>query len=688
MIRARQLFIGLASGSALYSGLAPALGLGEITLHSALNQSLDAEIELLVLGDLADVDFKVRLAPAEVFSRSGVDRIYFLNDLRFTPLLSGGSGVVRVVSSKPVREPYLNFIVEVARPNGSLYREYTLLLDPPGSSAYQAVASPALVAAPLATPAPVQQSRPATPPVRRPKPVAEQGERYRVVSGDSLWKIAARLREQGSQATQQALMADIHTLNPQAFSNGDVNRLLAGVDLLLPDTAIVATDSVATDSVAADPAPVAVPAPEVAAIEAPVESLAAEQTRVEQELATQVAETLQLQQQLAELQLQVQQLQEQMSARDRVISGLQAELAARQANAAGVAAPAPVDSAAPLSAGEPAARDWLGAGLAGLALLLAGLVGLLWRGRNREQPVVSPLQAPAQTRATAAVAPAPEPAPAPHRTENTVPSVPATYSGDALHSAETYIAYGRFNEAAACLNKALESQPARSDIRWRLLEVLAQQGDVQAFIREEAILRRSGFTPARIDELKARFAHLFSTPAPDLLADAVLELDETPPAAETLVEDFKLNLDELSLDADWESLDPFAPSPRKSAAQPGQTAQTAADRRREEAALPDSPDARNPFADAMLVEEAPIDSWLGEDLDPSFIEQGPAATNSLSSNLDHLASNRGNLAKLNMALAYIESGSLDSACHILNELIHDGDEKLKQEARALLARIA
>jgi pilus assembly protein FimV len=683
MIRARQLFIGLASGSALYSGLAPALGLGEITLHSALNQTLDAEIELLELGNLADTDFKVRLAPAEVFSRSGVDRIYFLNDLRFTPLLRGGSGVIRVVSSKPVREPYLNFIVEVARPNGNLFREYTLLLDPPGSSAYQAVASTTLVAAPLAAPAPVRQPRPATPPVPRAKPSAVQGERYQVMSGDSLWKIAARLREQGSQASQNALMADIHVLNPQAFSNGDINRLLAGVDLLLPDTAIAAPASEVAGA-----SPVVAPTLEVA-VDAPVEAVTAEQTQVEQELATQVAETLQLQQQLAELQLQVQQLQEQMSARDRVISGLQAELAARQANAASVAAAAPVDSAAPLTAdaGEPAtARNWLSAGLAGLALLLAGLVGLLWRGRNREQPAVSLHQTSEPVRVVTAIAPTP--AQAPRQTESAVLGASANYSGDALHSAETYIAYGRLNEAAACLNKALESQPARSDIRWRLLEVFAQQGDVQAFDREEAILRRSGFTPVRIDELKARFAHLFSVPAPDLLADAVLELDEAPVAAETLVDDFKLNLDELSLDADWESLDPFAPSPKKQAAQLSEATQTAADRRRQDAVLPDSPDARNPFADAMLVEEAPIDSWLGEELDPSFIEQMPAVTNSLSSNLDHLASNRGNLAKLNMALAYIESGSLDSACHILNELIHDGDDKLKQEARALLARIA
>lgn len=679
MIRARQLLIGLASGSALYSGLAPALGLGEITLHSALNQPLDAEIELLELGDLSDVDFKVHLAPAEVFSRSGVDRIYFLNDLRFTPLLQGGSGVIRVLSSKPVREPYLNFIVEVTRPNGHLFREYTVLLDPPGSSAYRAVASTAAPVAPAVAPVQVQQPRPAAPRAARPKPAAEQGERYRVVAGDSLWKIAARLREQGSQASQQTLMADIHALNPQAFSNGDINRLHAGAELLLPDTAITAPATAAPDS-----APVATP-PEAAAPEAPVEAIAAEQTRVEQELATQVAETLQLQQELAELQLQVQQLQEQMSTRDRVISGLQAELAARQANAATTPAPATADSTAPAAGSEPAmARNWLSAGFAVLALLLAGLVGLLWRGRAREEPAATPHQATVPVKLSAAI----PPVPVPRQSESVVPAVAPSYSGDALHSAETYLAYGRFTEAAACLSKALQTQPARSDIRWRLLEVLAQQGDVAGFLDQEAILRNSGFTPARIDELRARFAHLFAAPPADLLADAVLELDEAQPEAEaeTLADDFKLNLDELSLDADWESLDPFAPPLKKKAAQPSEATQAAASK--DDVVLPDTRDARNPFADAMLVEEAPIDSWLAEELDPRFIEQTDMMGNALSSNLDHLAGNRNDLAKLNMALAYIESGSLDSACHILNELIHDGDEKLKQEARALLARIA
>ncbi|HLD09311.1 MAG TPA: hypothetical protein VJB68_04635, partial [Methylophilaceae bacterium] len=93
MVQVRHLLLGLASGSALYSGMVSALGLGDISLHSALNQPLEADIELLEVGDLTASDMKVRLATDDVFNRSGVDRIYFLNDLRFTPLLRGGKSV-------------------------------------------------------------------------------------------------------------------------------------------------------------------------------------------------------------------------------------------------------------------------------------------------------------------------------------------------------------------------------------------------------------------------------------------------------------------------------------------------------------------------------------------------------------------------------------------------------------------
>ncbi|MEX6502108.1 FimV/HubP family polar landmark protein [Pseudomonas zhanjiangensis] len=690
MTRVQQWLLGLASSSAFYSGVVPALGLGEITLHSALNQPLEAEIELLQVADLSASDLSVRLAPAEVFSRAGVDRLVFLNDLRFTPLLRGSTSVIRVVSNQPVREPYLNFIVEVARPNGQLLREYTVLLDPPGSSAYRALAT-----VPAAPAAPVRTSTLATPAVQ---PAATHGQRYRVVAGDSLWKIAARLRAAGSEASQHALMGDILALNPQAFSNGDSSQLRLGADLLLPDSAgVAAAPPVEPQLVAAAPA---APAPEP--IDSQVEMLAQAQQRVDQELAEQAAENTQLQQGLAELQAQLQQLQAQMSDKDRQLAELQAQLAARetlpQASQASEA-PVPVLEAAPAT--EPASGatgGWRAAGVAALAALLAAILGLVWRGRRQaEQPARHEPQLPevaaseaGTPQPSAPVAPAPVAAPVVATPAAKAPAAPVVVPGDALEGANIYIAFGRLGEAAAALRKALQANPQRSDIRFRLLEVLAQQGDAQAFAREEAILRAAGFTAARIDQLKARHPELSALNS-DPLENAVLELDETAPlaGAEAMVEDdFQLNLDDLSLDADWDLVSPFTPGgSNKADSAPDSFADAPPLGQPDAAELDGDRDPRNPFAKSMLVEETTADGWLQEGQETGeHALVGDEAT--FLDDLDQLAGSQANLIKLNQALAYIEQGNLGSACDMLNEVINDGDDQQKQQARKLLARIA
>ncbi|WP_085719084.1 FimV family protein [Pseudomonas sp. B28(2017)] len=123
----------LAGAAVTYSAWTPALGLGEITLHSALNQPLRADIALVDATGLEENELSVSLATADEFSRAGVDRVVFLNNLRFTPILRGSRRLIQVTSSKPVSEPFLNFLVQLNRPNGRLLREYTVLIDPPGS---------------------------------------------------------------------------------------------------------------------------------------------------------------------------------------------------------------------------------------------------------------------------------------------------------------------------------------------------------------------------------------------------------------------------------------------------------------------------------------------------------------------------------------------------------------------------
>ena len=679
MAKVRQLLLGLASSSALYSGLVPALGLGEITLHSALSQPLDAEIELFDVGDLTAEDMRVRLAPAEVFSRSGVDRLYFFNDLRFTPLLRGGKSVIRVVSTQPVREPYLNFIVEVARPNGQLYREYTVLLDPPSSAAYRSLAapaSPAVSAAPRV--AAVERSRPEV------LPATTQGHSYSAVSGDSLWKIATRLVASAKQGSVEVLMNEIHALNPHAFIKGDRNRLLAGARLLLPDSPAVVATSPVIEPVAVTADSTVIPTDTASVVDAelpldpPAERLIAQQSRVEQELASQVTETLQLQQSLAQLGLQVQQLQAQMAARDQQIAGLQAELAARQANAEATAAPVPV--AATPSVTAESDSNWLAiiAGL--LALLVAGVVGLFWRGR-KAPVLIEPMRMPVAPRArsvplAASTVPAAAVAPVAISVRDAPRTVPVwpSVGEDALQSANVYVAYGRLSEAASTLRKAWEAQPERSDIGFRLLEVLALLGDAQGFVAHEALVRASGFTPARIDELKARHAEMFTAPPSSLLDDVVLELDEVKEPAQEAANDGQLNLDDLSLDADWDLVSPFVPDKMVGKAERADA--SVKHKTSDIFEFAGNGDVRSPFVETMLVEEAATGDWVDE-LNPEFLDD-----------LDQLAGDRDNLSKLNMALAYIEQGSLDSACQILNEVINEGDEQQKLEARQLLAKIA
>ena len=119
----------------LCPGVASALGLGELTLHSYLNEPLVAEIDLLEVEVLTSDQIRIQLASREDFKRAGVERQYFLTDLKFELTFDEeGNSRLTVTSSERVREPFLNFLVEARWPNGRIVREYTILLDPPAFS--------------------------------------------------------------------------------------------------------------------------------------------------------------------------------------------------------------------------------------------------------------------------------------------------------------------------------------------------------------------------------------------------------------------------------------------------------------------------------------------------------------------------------------------------------------------------
>ncbi len=162
----RKLATAAAVSLALASSGAFALGLGDIEMTSALNQPMNAEIQLTSVqpGELEELI--VQLASAEAFERAGIERSTVLTDLQFSVDQSSGEPVIRVVSSRPIVEPFLNFLVEVDWPQGRMVREYTVLLDPPvllspsASERNTAADQPALVGggdSALIVPTPIQR---------------------------------------------------------------------------------------------------------------------------------------------------------------------------------------------------------------------------------------------------------------------------------------------------------------------------------------------------------------------------------------------------------------------------------------------------------------------------------------------------------------------------------------------------
>ncbi len=241
-----------------YSSASYALGLGEIESSSHLNQPFRAKINLLSTS-IADVKhLQVQVASPEVFSRVGIERPDYLNSVSFTPTVENGKPVIMVSSNQPINQPFLNFLIEVSWPNGQLLKEYTVLLDPPVlMQAGTAVANNTVGVRPepksqqqtqaaVVKPKPQQATNKTVVTPRKQTIVAHKNtaptskttkrknrsDKYRVVKGDTLSKIAKKLRYKGIR-NEQMMMA-LFRANPTAFRKRNINNLKAGALLRRP----------------------------------------------------------------------------------------------------------------------------------------------------------------------------------------------------------------------------------------------------------------------------------------------------------------------------------------------------------------------------------------------------------------------------------------------------------------------
>ncbi len=254
----KQLTAAVASAMVLMSSV-HAAGLGKLTVLSALGQPLRAEIELTSVSPEEAAGLAAKLASPDAFRTANIEFNPALLSLRFNVEQRGGRQFIRVSSSQPLNEPFVDMLLELSWNNGRLVREYTFLLDPaelrgtqsaqvappenraPAARTRADAAAPAQAGAQPGETAPEPAERP-----RRGRAAADSGEavrtptardagpsRYRVKPGDSLSRIAGQLKP--VDVSLDMMLVALYRANPDAFAGNNMNRLKSGRILSVPD---------------------------------------------------------------------------------------------------------------------------------------------------------------------------------------------------------------------------------------------------------------------------------------------------------------------------------------------------------------------------------------------------------------------------------------------------------------------
>jgi pilus assembly protein FimV len=790
----------LLVGTALISSHAWA-GLGKINVRSALGEPFRAEIPLTAMSP-ADLDStKVGLADADTFRQFQIDYASVLSALRFS-LIHGNSGaVIRVTSSQPISEPFLRFVLEARNNSGRSVREYTVLLDPPEYSARPVEVNQAETVQDLPKYADdnlasrfrghVNGTPSARSAVRLSELVAGPGNR--------LSNLAARVRPHGASLTQT--MAALMQANPDAFIDGNPQRLKSGAHLKVPSVAAIRAISNAearqilglgqpasaataengaantsTEPAAHSPAsPKAQPSAAGAGKSAggsgvlkltPAENPAGTDAKLN-ELETQVAardkSLKDAEQRIAALEAQIAALKgsgvaaptapASSAPAQGVAHGTVASAPAAQPASAPAAQPKPkpVMHASPAPKREEEPKPGLmtqllakvmdnlpliGGGV--IVLLLLGLLAVRIRQRRRGAGVAGLAAAVGVGAGAAAssgmLASAAQGMAGGHSfMSDFTRSFGEIDAGevDPVAEAEVYIAYGRDEQAEEILKDALVRDPARHEVRMKLLEIYVARQDKASFERIARELHtafdgkgqlwgKAAALGQALDPGNPLYELKDSAPIANVAASAPIDLDQelmsmqqpaqapaSPPAdlmaeleapaqvaPETMLEDDALRNAlfgeeprgeaapaaapaENMLDFDLDSLAQEAAAETKPEAEPAPVADNLLDfdfpvedlnkEAAPEAANPAEPMAEEPLGDFAALYDAEPEKPL--DMSGITVSDDPLST------------------KLDLAKVYLDMGDSDGAREVLKELLDEAQGPLKDEAQALLTKL-
>jgi len=225
-----------------------ALTLNKMQVNSKQDEPLNAVIDVIYSkGDKAS-NLKPAIASKENYEANGLSRLSIHSDIKII-LEEGASGAkILLTSDEIVKDPFLDLLIQIDSEKGRVYKEYTVLLEPPSqkksiNEVIEAKSNNEKVVIKKEKTEemvePIKMVQREVIPVEKAKEVKKltkdkklQLKIIKSTRGKTLYQIARENKPSGV-TTEQMVLA-IYQNNPKAFSEDNVNTLIKNKKLKIP----------------------------------------------------------------------------------------------------------------------------------------------------------------------------------------------------------------------------------------------------------------------------------------------------------------------------------------------------------------------------------------------------------------------------------------------------------------------
>ena len=234
-----------------------ALQLGKINVSSKQDEPLSAVIDVIFSKNDKVKNLKPAIASKENYEANGISRLPIHSNIDINIEESGNGAKIFLTSKEIVKDPFLDLLIQIDSEKGRVYREYTILLDPPSPKAIkkeeispkeevnnsnkvdeidktkiEVSETEILPEKEIESPKEIVTKKDT--PIEKVKNELEKikAKEVKSSSGKTLYQIARENKPSG--VTVEQMVLGIFKNNPNAFSEENVNTLIKNKILKLP----------------------------------------------------------------------------------------------------------------------------------------------------------------------------------------------------------------------------------------------------------------------------------------------------------------------------------------------------------------------------------------------------------------------------------------------------------------------